>query len=282
MKGHSGCDVQVRRNGNILTIQKTSFDKSYLDRLIQQGEKQDKAAQIEYQHIRVPKILHTIKEENRAILEMEYVYSKNFADYFDHAGFEQIDYFVHALILFIEKEIQMSEMQHVPSVVVKEKVADVKKKVLSRFPEDLEIRELLFNSEIIISEMEDIELPIGKCHGDLTFSNILFNGNNYYLIDFLDSFIETPLLDIVKIRQDSAYYWSKIMYSHPIDEPRLKTICNHIDTIVNRFFQDKYDWYGMYYKPFQLLNFLRILQYAKEENVVSYLKNVIKHLLHEQ
>ena len=45
----------------------------------------------------------------------------------------------------------------------------------------------------------EIEIPMGKCHGDLTFSNILFNGNNYYLIDFLDSFIESPLLDLVKI-----------------------------------------------------------------------------------
>lgn len=31
---------------------------------------------------------------------------------------------------------------------------------------------------------EEIKIPVGHCHGDLTFSNILFNGNNYYLIDF--------------------------------------------------------------------------------------------------
>ncbi len=66
-------------------------------------------------------------------------------------------------------------------------------------------------------------MPVGICHGDLTFSNMLFNGNNYYLIDFLDSFVESPLLDIVKLRQDSAYLWSQLMYIHDYDKIRLKS-----------------------------------------------------------
>lgn len=70
-------------------------------------------------------------------------------------------------------------------------------------------------------------MPVGVCHGDLTFSNILFNGNNYYLIDFLDSFIEAPLLDIVKIRQDSAHLWSQLMYTKSYDQIRLQIVAKN-------------------------------------------------------
>ncbi len=31
------------------------------------------------------------------------------------------------------------------------------------------------------------------------------------MIDFLDSFIETPLMDIVKLRQDTKYNWSYLL-----------------------------------------------------------------------
>ena len=121
-------------------------------------------------------------------------------------------------------------------------------------------------------------LPVGRCHGDLTFSNILFSKSNFYLIDFLDSFIETPLMDIVKLRQDSAYGWSKLMFAGTFDQTRLQIVSKRIDDgLQNRF--SKYDWYKKYYQCFQLMNFLRILQYAKEEKVIVYLLEVINQLL---
>lgn len=123
-----------------------------------------------------------------------------------------------------------------------------------------------------------IGIPVGKCHGDLTFSNILFNGNNYYLIDFLDSFIESPLLDIVKIRQDSQFEWSRLMYEGEVDLVRLSIISQKIDRGIDAYYS-QYEWYQKYYHVFQLMNFLRILQYAKEERVIVYLKNVIKSML---
>ena len=124
----------------------------------------------------------------------------------------------------------------------------------------------------------EIAIPMGKCHGDLTFSNILFNGNNYYLIDFLDSFIESPLLDLVKIRQDSQYEWSRLMYEEDVDLVRLSIISDKIDKEIDGYYS-QYEWYRKYYHVFQLMNFLRILQYAKKEKVIKYLTNVINSML---
>ena len=104
------------------------------------------------------------------------------------------------------------------------------------------------------------------------------NGNNYYLIDFLDSFIESPLLDLVKIRQDSQYEWSRLMYEGDVDLVRLSIISQKIDYEIDSYYS-QYVWYREYYHVFQLMNFLRILQYAKEEKVTNYLKNVINSML---
>lgn len=123
-----------------------------------------------------------------------------------------------------------------------------------------------------------LRIPVGVCHGDLTFSNVLFCGQQYCLIDFLDSFIETPLQDIVKLRQDSQYLWSCLMYQQPYDALRLKLISEYVDGWLDTHFS-QYDWYKAHYDVLQLMNMLRILPYAKEEKVVEYLKRVIKTLV---
>ena len=278
VKGHSGCSVEIIRENDQLLILKSTYDKGYLNRLYEQAKKQKQAAQEEYQHIRIPQILDVTKNEELVSIKMEYVYSKNFIEYFESAGFEQISYFIKALILFIEKEIRNCSVQIVKKDVLTKKYEDVKNKILSNHL--LQVHSILEKSSLIFENVQDMKMPIGLCHGDLTFSNILFNGNNYYLIDFLDSFVESPLLDIVKIRQDSAYLWSQLLYIHSFDRIRLQLISKHIDNAIDSYFQ-KYEWYRDYYKCFQLMNFLRILQYAKEKNIIDYLKKVSNIILYE-
>lgn len=279
VKGHSGCQIDIFRENNELFINKSSYDKKYLNRLLKQAEKQQAASILEYRHIRVPQIFQIRQDSDSVSVKMEYIYSKNFIEYFESAGFEQISYFIKELILFVEKEIQASPLQTVSVSKLKDKFADILLKVNknSLLNRDPEIQVLMERSAIVFNSLDSITMPIGICHGDLTFSNILFNGTNYYLIDFLDSFIESPLLDIVKIRQDSAYLWSQLMYIHEYDELRLQIVSEKIDQGINTYFF-RYDWYKQYYQFFQLMNFLRILQYAQEEKIIVYLKKVIKQL----
>lgn len=283
VKGHSGCNIDIVREDNDLFIYKSTKDKMYIPRLIRQAEKQQKAAIVEYQHVRVPHIYAIDQDKGHASIKMEYVYSRNFIEYFETAGFEQIDYFIKALTLFVEKELQTSQVQEVPSAVTMEKFLDVERKVAANvlIKDDKEITSIMTQAKTIFKKLcrqQHIAIPMGVCHGDLTFSNILFNGTNYYLIDFLDSFMESPLMDIVKIRQDSHHLWSQLMYVKPYDKLRLKIICEKIDTEIDRHFS-RYEWYRKYYQEYQLLNLLRILQYAKEEKVVDYLKNEIIDIL---
>ena len=277
IQGHSGCDISIVTEDNELRIYKSTHDAGYVPRLVNQANKQISAAKTEYQHIRVPKIFEVEQSATDATIQMEYIYSKNFVEYFENAGFEQIKYLIGAIKYFVDLEINASTMQVVPSSILTDKMADVARKVEKNvhLKDDAEAQELVRLSSEVMNRVGDMELPVGTCHGDLTFSNILFNGNNYYLIDFLDSFIESPLLDIVKIRQDTAYLWSTLMYHKPFDKVRLSIISEKIDMAIDEYFTGKYEWYRRYYMPLQLMNFLRILQYGKEEKVIAYLKRVI-------
>ncbi len=277
IQGHSGCDIVIVHEDNDLFIHKSTHDPGYVPRLVNQANKQIAASKIEYQNIRVPKVFDVEKSDSSATIKMEYIYSRNYIEHFEQAGFEQIKYLIGAIKYFIDLEINNSQMQTVPSRILTDKMADVARKVEknNHLKDDAEAQDLVRQSSEVMNSVGDMVMPVGMCHGDLTFSNILFNGNNYYLIDFLDSFIESPLLDIVKIRQDTAYLWSTLMYNKPFDKVRLSIISEKIDTAIDEYFTGKYQWYEEYYMPLQLMNFLRILQYGHDDKVIAYLKRVI-------
>ncbi len=283
IQGHSGCDIAIVTEDNELRIHKSTHDAGYVPRLVNQANKQIAAAKPEYQHIRVPKIFEVTQSDTEATIKMEYVYSKNYVEYFECAGFEQINYLIGALKYFLDLEIAGSTMQTVPSAILTDKMADVARKCAKNLhlKDDAEAQELVRRSSEVMDAVGDMTMPVGLCHGDLTFSNILFNGNNYYLIDFLDSFIESPLLDIVKIRQDTAYLWSTLMYNKPFDKVRLSIISEKIDQAIDEYFTGRHEWYRNYYMPLQLMNFLRILQYGHDDKVIAYLKRVIAGQLAE-
>lgn len=281
VKGHSGCQIDVVSEDSGIYVYKSTAAPKYLRRLALQAKKQRAAAEDEYQHIRVPQIFELQENADTTIIKMQYVYSKNFIEFFEQAGFEQVDYLIGALEYFVEHEISKCELQKVAPKIFQDKFAEIKGKCLTNplYEGNEVILSILNRSEQVFNSLSELTMPIGICHGDLTFSNILFNGNNYYLIDFLDSFIETPLQDLVKIRQDTQFRWSQLMYTKPYDATRLRIVCDKIDHEIHQYFTRKYQWYSDNYSVVQLMNILRILPYAHEQKVISYLTNVLNSIL---
>lgn len=277
VKGHSGCQIDVVDEDGKVIVYKSTVDPGYLERLALQAEKQIRASDVGFANIKVPKIYSVERLESRTVIKMQYVYSKNFMEYFDNAGFEQVDYLTDALEDFIDYEVRHCRMTEVGSDIFVIKFNGIKHK-MSQY-QDPDIKCLLERCFHVFDTMGNITVPVGVCHGDLTLSNLLFNGNNFYLIDFLDSFLESPLQDIVKIRQDTAFGWSRLMYTRPYDKIRFNLICSHLDRELDKRFREKYIWYGKYYDVLQLMNMLRILPYAKDEKVIVYLKEIIGGIL---
>ncbi|GAM63814.1 hypothetical protein JCM19232_2224 [Vibrio ishigakensis] len=100
--------------------------------------------------------------------------------------------------------LSSGEEKAIPGKTFIDKVIDIK----SKYQGDSHI---VFDAIEKVIELSDYELifPMGSCHGDLTLSNVKVTPDNkLYLFDFLDGFLETPLQDIVKLKQDFDYGWS--------------------------------------------------------------------------
>ena len=281
VKGHSGYAIDIVREGVDLYIYKRSAKGEKASRLIKQAEKQKKASNFPHKGFQIPAILGIEQNEQGVSVKMDYIYSRNFMEYFESAGFEQIDYFIQTLIRFIEEELEHSSIQVIPADIVNNKLLSVKKTIAfnAHIRKDNALASIMEKAERLLTGITEWQLPVGICHGDLTFSNILFTANTYYLIDFLDSFIESPLMDIIKLRQDSAHIWSAKLYTKPYDPIRLGIISNKIDTELDTYFQ-QYSWYNAYYLPLQVLNLLRVLQYATEDAIVDDLETELTKLLY--
>lgn len=286
VEGHSGCQIQIKKRDNNLVIDKFTKDEKYIPRLEVQLEKQKNASKNNVtSNIIVPKIIDTDTSwpgEFHGI--MEYVYGKNFVQFFEYADKKTIDNFIRVICEFIRNEITKS-------LCVTEYITDdlynkwqsVKKNMQEVYKNTSylnDINKIIEQCDrIFVKDIKFKDFYSGVCHGDLTFSNIIFRDTEYALIDFLDSFIESPIMDIVKLRQDTKYKWSTLMYnSKEYDKTRYDIICKYIDEKLEFEFS-KYNFYKESYNIFQLMNFVRIIQYAKKDNVTEYLIETINDIL---
>ena len=276
IQGHSGCDIEIIDKDSNLFVRKSTKDTSYFKRLLLQAEKQ-KSDNCIGKNILNPNIYEIEQTDNEAYMIMDYIYANNFIDFFEHASSSQIDNFIDIFIKYIKDEYDKCKITKIDKSVFVNKFLSVEKNCYKN--------ELLKNNNLVNTILEkskqkfnklpeNIELPIGKCHGDLTFSNILFSTDNIYFIDYLDSFIETPIQDIVKLRQDTKYFWSVMMYHNKYDIIRLNMIFNYIDNKINEYFiNDQY--YKNIYDTLQLMNILRILPYVKNTKIRDFVLNIL-------
>jgi len=278
IEGHSGCSITVVEQGRELLVKKSTSKPGYVNRLKMQAEKQKLFFASGFKKVLTPEIFSIEEHSGICSVTMKYIHAHNFVEFFDHAGFEKIEQFSHQIIQFLEWEISTSRMQKVSFNVLEDKFADVKKNIQISFKNDPNIKSLVSKSEKVFTQTKDIFIPVGQCHGDLTLSNVLFNHDRLFLIDFLDSFIESPIIDVVKLRQDTSFAWSYLLYGSTYDQVRHQITLDWIDQVLETHFS-KYEWYNQYYCTFQLMNFLRILQYANKPDIITYLTQKINYML---
>lgn len=274
--GNSGCNIKLIDNNYIL---KSTDDKQYIQRLILQANKQQQLYnKLNYDsYIQVPKIYNIIQEDTYASILMEYIESMNFIQFFNTHEYNDIDIFINHILNYINDNIQTSSIQKINISVFLNKINDIRQKCISN---QLDINYNIFDQYIDYINLfikNDIQILIGECHGDLTLSNIRFLDNKIYFIDFLDSFIESPINDIVKLRQDTKYYWSLFFYNDK-NKYDIKRIINSLNYIDNKIIQ--YNYYNKdiilsNYTLFELMNLFRLLPYSKTEEITNFIINAI-------
>ena len=145
------------------------------------------------------------------------------------------DLAIHKILDFFLKEyvqnlIDTSKFEKFNKKPYLVKCNEIKKKIL---PNHMYLYEKMFKK--IYSKLNGIKINlIGKCHGDLTLSNIIINQDKkkIILIDFLKTFKETPLQDICKLIQDLRLYWSSRRFN-ATNMLRAQIFCNNINPFLS-------------------------------------------------
>lgn len=278
IEGRSGCFLELKSTDSNVIVRKTSIGKEYNKRLFRQTEKQKQFIdkKIYPPNFYTPNIISTseLKNEESYWFEMEYIPGESYSTFIQKCTIKELNSLGENLIEFIEKELKHSRDSLVAKGIMLSKLEEVKISINKN-----KITDRIIDHSIkgLMSEITDLFHPVGYCHGDLTFSNMIFNSGNIFLVDFLDSFIESPLIDIVKLRQDTKFYWSLFIDkdSHNYQVSKIIQAFRYLDKRIHEhFFQ--YLFYRDYYNLFEKMNLLRILPYLKNKKEIQFVINCLK------
>lgn len=257
--GRSGCSFRLDENGIIL--RKISSGLDYNSRLYSQYLKQCNFEN--NNNFSTPRQYVFDKTNELHYFDMEYIYGKTFNSFCLESNVSEILSFCDNLQNFLSNNIKKSILTEINFEKLEKKliylssVLDVDLKIYINF---------LLNNKIET-------LLIGESHGDLTMSNIIFS-EKHYLIDFLDNPYETPLNDLVKIKQDTEhnFYFQLIGKT----DTKVKICLDYIDNQLNKNFYEiihshEFIWLSIF-------NLLRMLPYLKNNNETkAVLKNLKKY-----
>jgi thiamine kinase-like enzyme len=275
IKGNSGCSLDLIKINEKNIIRKSTKDKSYIERLEKQCIKQNEYRSDQL-FVKIPTIINKEKSADMFMFDMEYIFAQDAIRFLEDSTIKSIDIFIENIITVIDDEINNSNMINMQKSIFYNKIKEVEKNIIKKghiIEFDYFIKKIYSD---LLSIKDSFLIPIGICHGDLTLSNILISNKKLILIDFLDTFIETPLQDIVKIRQDTKHFWSFNMMNDNCDITKLEIILQYMDAkIVNHF--SKYKFIE-YYEIFQILNLLRIVPYATDDKIIHYLKKELNNI----
>ncbi|WP_099610814.1 phosphotransferase [Vibrio fujianensis] len=261
---HSGAQLQVIRDGKHYLVQKTittSLDKNYLG-----VEKQCCFTPLPtptYTIQAIP-ITHLIREEKLLSITMPYI---------EGLGGERMAYrgsktvarnLKTALDFYLLNSVALSEDNIYPVDAIHLKLNEIEQKLKGNFHLFPELGQQI--TEFRAYCRQDLQMPMGSCHGDLTLANLkITEDNQLYLFDFLSCEIDSPLQDAAKIVQDFEYGWS---FRKEKESIRIKgeIFCQHAYpnflTTLNRLFN-----YEM--RVIEVLTLLRIAPYINSQDSIT-------------
>jgi hypothetical protein len=218
-----------------------------------------------------PKIIDHGEEHKLFWYKMEFIFFNTFEKFLIISNKKLLNKISYNLCGFIENNID--GYKEISSDVFIQKFESTKNKIYCKFDNNIEyINEFMYDID------DKMTLPYGFCHGDLTFSNMLFDNNGEIcVLDFLDNFIDSPLFDLIKIKQDTKFYWSLNLIREKTDFLKIKQNLNYINNCISENFKNSNIM--NYYCKFEILNLIRILPYCKNKNIFNFILSNIRELI---
>ena len=255
LRGHSGCQVLLCERGNTKFVKKVSGTPGYFQRLEQQMIKQ---REFEHSRIRKPSVYEFGCENDRFYFTMEYVNGVQLSTFISRNTVRELDPIVEQLVTFIKSNF--CDVRADFAAALREKLWGIS--ASCGFPIDRYAGYCL--------GFDWSSIPTGYCHGDLTFENILVHRSNLYFIDFHDSFIQTPYLDLSKLLLDILLAWS---WRFENRRPFIKN-AHLYDLVLSRFESREIE----IVRRLLVVNLLQILPYALAHGNALFVQDALDHL----
>ena len=252
--GLSGCSLELI-NDNVLRKHSPSIE--YNSRLLSQAEKQKVFANRIYKNVDAPKVYDVQSD----YFDMEYIPGNTFSEFFSTASVNDVEFVIQTLFDYFDSLISTSRM------------VDVKSKLLKKLDS---LEEKTFHKQYIgflrkYVEMNSMIVPHTFCHGDLTFSNIIFHKNRLFFIDFLDCYVDTFLSDLVKVKQDLHHLWglqTQNCYTHRVEQI-YRWAWSKLEDRYSTFMYESFD-------VLDVMNSLRIEPYLTSDSQRVILDKMVK------
>lgn len=263
LSGHSGCELDLLKIDENFVVRKSSSDKSYNQRLRKQCIKQMKFVSF---GIFAPKIINHSTKNGLFYFDMEFIHGKTLAQYSSTILITEIADFIR--LLFKNLYSKNVEFNPCANIIFTKKINELEKKLFNRH-----------NLKLAFNKLKSFDWKYmykSPCHGDLTLENIIITPNKQvYLIDFLDSFYNSWMIDVAKLLQDLEIGWSfrnqeknvtrnlRLLVAKEALIEEIKKMENSeiiIDTIYHLL----------------LLNIVRIYPYTQDEKTFDFLDKAIE------
>jgi len=257
--GLSGCKLELIDDK---IIRKYSSSVEYNSRLSKQIDKQVLFSNFILKNINTPKV-YKVDKNKRYSFDMEYIQGLSFYEYFSSSSIADVEFTIQTLFSYFDFIISSSKNYPINTQILS-KISLLETK--TNFKEYLIfLKKHLLDATIVA--------PKTFCHGDLTFTNILFHKNRLFFIDFLDSYVDSFLCDFVKLKQDLFYHWN--LNINNIQSIRIKQIYRYIWNSI-------YEKYNSYIESetfyiLDAINSLRIEPYVTDQFQKDILHKIIKN-----
>tara|TARA_Y100000389_G_C17432056_1_gene503272 strand:+ start:48 stop:887 length:840 start_codon:yes stop_codon:yes gene_type:complete len=219
-------------------------------------------------------IIDITKHSKKITIKMPYIDGLSGSDiilYSHRTNFISFLKFVENYFLECFKKV---DYQNIDSHIFLKKVDDI----FSNTSIKISISENIIKKGI--NKIKNMTIPIGTCHGDFTLDNMIIGDDGrFYLIDFLKTYLDTPLQDFIKLKQDTEYGWCVRKLSKS-DQTKANVFFDKIKElpILKKIEME----YTKEIKILNLISLLRIAPYVKDkitENWLEYhLNKITKHL----
>ncbi len=268
LSGHSGCEVDLCKDGEEIFVRKSSGSEEYSHRLKKQFIKQKKFL---LSTVQTPKILRYGTEKDGIFwFDMEFVNGITLAEYMHNIKVKEIVDLMK--VLFSSLMIKDGKTNNKANELFGAKISSLKKKLGTENP-------LLKQAFAKLENFDFKQIPQTHCCGDLTLENIILAPTGkIYLIDLLDSFYNSWMIDVAKLLQDIDLGWS---YRHIKRDYNLnlrlgiakQALMDDILQIENGKTLLKNIYYVL------LLNVLRIYPYTHDEETMNFLNAATEKVL---